>query len=312
MAAATKNPERIGRYLAAAQSAGERGARLTRQLLAFARKSRLDPQAADLSEIISNFAELLETSTDGRATVDLHLAAGLSRVAIDANQLEMALLNIVANARDAMNKGGSITITTRAMDLDGDAETHDLPAGEYVAVEVKDKGEGMTPDVAERAMEPFFTTKGINKGTGLGLAMASGFTRQSGGRLEIESEVGIGTTVRMMFPSQIGEPVRPEEREMHIPAGAVIEEGYVPHILLVEDNEEVATVAREVLENAGYAVLPAATGDEALRLFDATHHATRIDLLFTDLMMPGTLDGLALADAVTERDPSVSILLTTG
>ncbi|WP_312489493.1 PAS domain-containing protein [Sphingomonas sp.] len=312
LAAASRNPEKIGRYLTAAQSAGERGAKLTRQLLAFARKSRLDPRTADLSEVVANFAELLESATDGRAVVVLDLAADLPRVAIDANQLEMALLNIVTNARDAMDKGGDITVVTCAVTLDGVDEAHDLPAGDYVAVEVIDEGEGMSPHVAERAVEPFFTTKGVNKGTGLGLAMASGFARQSGGRLEIESEMGAGTTVRLLFPAQVGAPASAEERALHTPAQALVQEGYVPRILVVEDNEDVAKVACEVLENAGYAILFASNGDEALRLFDATHHDSRIDLLFTDLMMPGSLDGLALADAVAERDASVSILLTTG
>jgi len=307
---AARDPERIKRYVAAAQSAAERGAKLTRQLLAFARKTRLEPRAVDLAQLVSEFSDLIESAVAGQVELHLSLRRGLSHVVVDPDQLEMALLNIVNNARDAMPGGGLVTIATvpARVEEDGDG---DLPAGDYVALEVRDDGQGMSPDVIERAIEPFFTTKGVGKGTGLGLAMASGFVRQSGGRLEIESEPGQGTTIRMLFPV-----MQPEkhvaETAPHVPAAALPQTGDAQHILVVEDHDEVLAIAREILEGAGYRVTTAMSGEEALGVFERTHGETRIDLLFTDLVMPGGMNGLMLADAVGERDASVSVLMTTG
>jgi len=316
--AAAKDPERIKRYVAAAQSAAERGAKLTRQLLAFARKTRLEPRAVDLAQLVSEFSELIESAVNSQVELHLSLRRGLSHVVVDPDQLEMALLNIVNNARDASPRGGLVTIATVPAQVeaenqgDPDARTDDLPAGDYVALEVRDEGAGMSPDVIERATEPFFTTKGVGKGTGLGLAMASGFVRQSGGRLEIDSEPGRGTTIRMLFPVMQSELPAPTTAP-HVPAAAALpDNGDAQHILVVEDHHEVLAIAREILEGAGYRVSTAMSGEEALRLFEATHQACRIDLLFTDLVMPGGMNGLMLADAVGERDGSVSVLMTTG
>jgi CheY-like chemotaxis protein len=180
-------------------------------------------------------------------------------------------------------------------------------------LQVQDEGHGMAPDVVERATEPFFTTKGVGKGTGLGLAMASGFVRQSGGRLEIESAPGKGTAIRMLFPVARSDcPATPAPAPGHVPAVAALQGVGGQHILVVEDNDEVLAIAREILESSGYKVSTAISGEKALRYFEATHADDRIDLLFTDLVMPGGMNGLMLADAVCERDPSVSILMTTG
>ncbi|WP_294392611.1 histidine kinase famiy protein [uncultured Sphingomonas sp.] len=312
---ATNDPVRIKRYVAAAQSAAERGAKLTRQLLAFARKTRLEPRPLDLTQLVTEFCELIESAVNKQVDIHLSLRRGLRHVVIDPDQLEMALLNIVNNACDAMPDGGVVTILTKPVRLEGEGEAHELPPGDYVALEVEDQGQGMPAAVLERATEPFFTTKGTGKGTGLGLAMASGFVRQSGGRLEIDSTPGKGTTIRMLFPAlQPEQPVedRSIDAKPHVPAMAVIDEREPQHILVVEDHEEVLVVAREILESAGYRVSTALNGEEALRFFEATHGEARIDLLFTDLVMPGGMNGLALADAICERDPSVSILMTTG
>lgn len=311
LVATAKDPERLQRYVAAAQSAAERGAKLTRQLLAFARKTRLEPRAIDLSQLVSEFTELMESAVSKQVQLHLSLRRGLPYVVIDADQLEMALLNIVNNARDAMPDGGLVTISTMPLRLSADAAAHDLAAGDYVVLEVRDEGSGMTPDVAERAVEPFFTTKGVGKGTGLGLAMASGFVRQSGGRLEIDSRPGEGTAIRMLFPVMRADE-QPERTAPRTTSAPPLAEGEVHHILAVEDNEEVLSIAREILEGAGYRVSTALSAEEGLAVFERTHAHDHIDLLFTDLVMPGGMNGLALADAVHERDPAVSILMTTG
>ncbi|MEH3120630.1 MAG: histidine kinase famiy protein [Sphingomonas phyllosphaerae] len=307
----TKDPERVKRYVAAAQSAAERGAKLTRQLLAFARKTRLEPRPLNLTHLVSEFSELIESSVNKQVDIHLSLRRGLQHVVVDPDQLEMALLNIVNNARDAMPNGGLVTISTLPRHLNGDAAAHDLPSGDYVVLQVEDNGEGMSPEVLERATEPFFTTKGTGKGTGLGLAMASGFVRQSGGRLEIESTPGKGTLVRMLFP--VIQPDRHTDNDQAESEAATSapREG-AEHILVVEDNDEVLAIAREILESAGYRVSTAISAEAGLKVFDAVHPKDRFDLLFTDLVMPGGMNGLMLADAIVERDAAVSVLMTTG
>ncbi|MFK3891042.1 histidine kinase famiy protein [Sphingomonas sp. NPDC079357] len=307
----TKDPERVKRYVAAAQSAAERGAKLTRQLLAFARKTRLEPRPLNLTHLVSEFSELIESSVNKQVDIHLSLRRGLQHVVVDPDQLEMALLNIVNNARDAMPNGGLVTISTLPRHLNGDAAAHDLPSGDYVVLQVEDNGEGMSPEVVERATEPFFTTKGTGKGTGLGLAMASGFVRQSGGRLEIESTPGTGTIVRMLFP--VMQPERkPVTEQAEAEAATSAPRDGAEHILVVEDNDEVLAIAREILESAGYRVSTAISAEAGLKVFEAVHPKDRFDLLFTDLVMPGGMNGLMLADAIVERDAAVSVLMTTG
>lgn len=302
--------ERSIRYVEAARSAAERGAKLTRQLLAFARKTRLEPQVVDISALITAFGEIIETTLGSQVDLQLSLRRRLPAVLLDADNFEMALLNIVINARDAMPKGGLVTITTSALHLNGDAEARNLPSGDYVAVEVRDEGEGMPAYVVERATEPFFTTKGVGKGTGLGLAMAHGFVQQSRGRLEIDSVPGQGTTIRMLFPiSRDGLKVAPI-------AGAAVaatSNGQAPaseHILIVEDNLEVLELAREILAGLGYQVTTATSGDEGLSVFEQSPEA--FDLLFSDLVMPGGMNGISLAAEVQRRRPDLPVLLTTG
>lgn len=311
LVAATSDPDRRQRYVAAAQAAAERGAKLTGQLLAFARKTRLEPRALDLTRLVSEFTELLESAVNRQVELHLSLRRGLPAVVVDPDQLEMALLNIVTNARDAMPNGGLVTIATLPVRRAED-ESKSLPAGDYIALEVRDEGQGMRPEIVERATEPFFTTKGVGKGTGLGLAMASGFARQSGGQLEIESEPDRGTVVRMLFPVMSDADVAP------VPAASApaptpdAVPGDAAHVLIVEDNAEVLTLAREILESAGYRVTTAISGEDGMRVFEEVHPARRIDLLFTDLVMPGGMNGLMLADAVMAHDAAVSILMTTG
>lgn len=305
--------DRAKRYIDNARSAADRGAKLTRQLLAFARKTRLTPKATDLSQLVTNFIDVIESSLGSQVELQLNLRRRLPRVMIDPEQLEMALLNILMNARDAMAGGGVVTLTTRQLKLNGDAAARQLAEGDYVALEVSDEGEGMSPEVIERATEPFFTTKTQGKGTGLGLAMASGFVQQSRGRLEIESTPGEGSVIRMLFPvARDAADEQPQGRPEHLQHAIVeAQSTNAEHLLVVEDSAEVLELAVEILTAAGYRVTTAESGEAALRLFEKSQPGT-FDLLFTDLVMPGGINGLMLADEVTGADPAIGVLLTTG
>ncbi|MFT8243731.1 histidine kinase famiy protein [Roseomonas sp. BN140053] len=300
--------DRLLRYLGNAAAAAERGAKLTRQLLAFARKTRLEPRVVDLNALIHEFGEMLESTAGSQVALQVNLRRRLPAIQVDPVHLEMSLLNVLINARDAMTRGGNITVSTGTAVL----EPGLLPGGRYVSLSVTDDGEGMPPHVLERATEPFFTTKPTGKGTGLGLAMAQGFVQQSLGRLEIESEPGRGTTVRMLFPAVDGAEA-PNHASASQPAEGREGEprGRAETILVVEDNDDVLAITREHLETLGYRVLTATGGSEALEVLESRGEQG-IDLLFTDLVMPGGMNGLVLAEAVRQRLPGVPILLTTG
>jgi CheY-like chemotaxis protein len=304
------------RYYQAAATAAERGAKLTRQLLAFARRTRLDPKATNLSDLIHGFAELLETSVGEKARLHLSLQRRLPAVRVDSTHLEMALLNIIVNARDASPAGGDITVTTRDVHLNGDAASKHLESGEYVMLCVTDHGRGMPPHVSARATEPFFTTKAAGQGTGLGLAMAHGFVEQSRGRLEIDSELGKGTTIRMYFP------VHTDREEAEAQAG-LQPQGFKPQpvdnstapplILVVDDSREITDLAQEALTEIGYRVVVASSAEEALKRFEEARHAKDpFRLVFTDVLMPGGDNGIVLAERIRSRDPETPVLLTTG
>jgi CheY-like chemotaxis protein len=246
-------------------------------------------------------------------TVELHLSLrrNLPKAVLDPEQFEMAILNIAMNARDAMPAGGVVELVTGKLHLNGDAAARGLTSGDYISVEVRDTGEGMPTHVVERATEPFFTTKGTGKGTGLGLAMASGFVQQSRGRLEIDSEIGRGTTVRMLFP--VAAAGREQIEATQRVALLATPDEHVPteHVLVVEDSPDVLALSREILEEVGYRVTAAETGEAALALFKKLPPQS-IDLLFTDLVMPGGINGIVLADAICKIDPELPVLMTTG
>ena len=303
------------RYVAAATTAADRGSKLTHQLLAFARRGRLEPKGLDLSELVNSVAELLEASAGTKVTLHLNLQRRLPLVKVDATHLEMALLNTIVNARDASPGGRTITVTTKEVHLSSDAAARHLEPGDYVLLCVTDQGTGMAPHVLARATEPFFTTKPRGEGTGLGLAMAHGFVQQSGGRLEIESKVGQGTTIRMLFP-------RFEAKAVGAPQVAA-SSGYQAHpldvstapplILVVDDNQEAAAMAGEALADIGYRVVIAHSAEEALTRFDeARSSGDGFKLVFSDVIMPGGANGIVLAEEVGRRDPGVPVLLTTG
>ena len=303
--------EGLRRYADNAALAAERGAKLTKQLLAFARKTMLDPKPTSLNDLVVEFGDMLESTAGGQVELQFNLKRRVPPCLVDRVHLEMALLNVLINARDAMPKGGAVTISTSAMRLeDGDARQHSLPPGEYAVLSVTDEGEGMPAHVLERATEPFFTTKPQGKGTGLGLAMVQGFVQQSLGRLEVESELGRGTTIRMIFPVAVEGAVPVQKSAAEIAPSREDPRGSAETILVVEDNDDVLALAREHLSGLGYRVLVAGSGDEGLRVFE--REGDKIDLVFTDIVMPGGVNGVVLAREVGERRPEVPVLLTTG
>ena len=295
-----------GEPIRRAQRAAMKAGRLTQQLLTFARKQRLEPRRINLNSLLVEFSELLVRTLGDQVELHLDLKPGLPYCTLDPTHLEMALLNVLINSRDAMPQGGQVSVATSL--LRGDKRIGEGEAsGAHVVICVTDQGEGMTPEVMRRATEPFFTTKG--PGTGLGLAMVHGFVQQSRGRLEIDSTPGEGTTVRMIFPVADGVAEMPGVADASAPAAEEEAETDKPCILVVEDNEDVRELAESMLDAAGYAVISAPSGERALELLDGDD---RIDLLFTDVIMPGGMNGLQLAERVRERRPETPILITTG
>ncbi len=298
------NPRMSGDAIARAQKAAMKGGALTQQLLTFARKQRLEPRRISLNALVVEFSEILVRTLGEHLELQLDLRPGLPASMLDPTHLEMALLNVLINARDAMPRGGSVTVGTSLLTDPDHCARLDLAPGTHVVLCVVDKGEGMPAEVLRRATEPFFTTKG--PGTGLGLAMVHGFVQQSRGRLEIDSETGKGTTVRMIFPVA-------DHAEMGPAAAgggdaAQMTQG-LGTILLVEDNDDVRELGQTMLEGNGYTVHAVPSGEAALEVLDKE---SDIALLFTDVIMPGGMNGLQLAEQVRRRWPALPILLTTG
>jgi signal transduction histidine kinase/CheY-like chemotaxis protein len=293
-------------HLASIDRAGQRAATLTHRLLAFSRRQPLAPRTLDLNRLTSGMSELLNRTLGEATVIETVLGARLWLTRVDPNQLENALLNLVINARDAMQRGGKLTIETANLYLDEDyaATDPEVPPGQYVMLAVTDTGTGMTEDVRVKAFEPFFTTKPMGRGSGLGLSMVYGFARQSGGHVRIYSELGQGTTVKLYLPRWFGEEDQPPiERG----AGQQLRAEGQETILVVEDDGEVRAFAARVLRELGYHVLEANNADEAL----VTVREQPIDLLFTDLGLPGT-DGRQLADLARQLRPTLKVLFTTG
>jgi signal transduction histidine kinase len=286
-----------------------RAARLTERLLAFARQQPLEPKAVDANRLVSGICELLRRMVGETIAFETVLAAGLWVTQADLNQLENAILNLVVNARDAMPNGGQVTIETANSHLD-DAYVRKLSepvkAGQYVMISVSDTGAGMDRATLERALEPFFTTKGVGKGTGLGLSQVYGFVRQSSGHLAIYSEVGEGTSVKIYLPRHHGEADVVEK-----PGGSTdgVKSLGAETILVVEDDEALRLYTVEILSDLGYSVLAAANGAAALDIIGRGHD---IDLLFTDIVMPGGMNGRQLAEEAKKQRPNLKVLYTTG
>ncbi|MET4348177.1 PAS domain S-box protein [Bradyrhizobium sp. RT9a] len=282
-----------------------RGSKLASQLLAFARRQPLEPRVVNAGRLIKNMDEMLRRALGGEIEVETVVAGGLWNSLIDPDQLENAVLNLAINARDAMNGEGRLTIEASNAFLDDEyVRQHDeLSAGQYVMIAVTDTGTGIPPDILERVYEPFFTTKAEDKGTGLGLAMVYGFLKQSGGHVKIYSEVGAGTTVKLYFPREMAS----EDTLVGAPTGEV--QGGEETVLVVEDDDEVREVAVSMLTELGYRVVKARDAASALVVVDS---GIPIDLIFTDVMMPGSLRSPDFARKAKERLPNVAVLFTSG
>lgn len=286
-------------------TAAERGAELTNRLLAFARRQPLNPQPTDINTLVASMDDLLHRTLGGQISVELHCADDLWNAMVDKPQLESALLNLSINARDAMPLGGKLTFTTANIVLDpSDVDQGaDAMPGDYVMISVSDTGSGMTPEVLKRAFDPFFTTKDVGKGSGLGLSMVFGFIKQSKGHIKIVSKVGRGTTVKLYVPkSSAAADVRGRD------AASVIHGGS-ERILYVEDNELVRDHVTAQLITLGYDVVVANDGPEAISLLK---NVDGFDLLFTDIIMPGGLNGRELADKAKQFHPDLAVLFTSG
>jgi PAS domain S-box-containing protein len=289
----------------AALNASLRGAELTRQLLAFSRKQSLQRQTVHPNELVTRTVAMLKRAIAGDIELRTDLHSGLWLSDIDPSQLESAITNLVVNARDAMPKGGTITIETENVTLDEvyAAANQEVASGDYAMIAVSDNGSGIPADVLARVFEPFFTTKEVGKGTGLGLSMVYGFMKQSGGHVKIYSEMGHGTIVRLYLPRSVGQSVAASASvENEVPTAAH------ERILIVEDDDAVRRAATQQLKELGYTVFEAPNGRAALDILQREN----IDLLFTDMTMPGGLSGPDLARTATAKDPALKVLLTSG
>jgi PAS domain S-box-containing protein len=296
----------VERYIDLAQGSTRRAAALTQRLLAFSRRQMLDPKPTDLNRLIGGMEDLIRRTVGPSIEVEVVGAAGLWLTQVDPSQLENALLNLAINARDAMPGGGRITVETANKWMDQRAaKERELTQGQYVSLCVTDTGTGMTPEVISRAFDPFYTTKPLGHGTGLGLSMIHGFVRQSGGQVRIYSEVGAGTTMCLYLPRYMGDLEAAEAPD----AESSIEAGHGETILVIDDEEPVRMLITEVLEAAGYRVLTAPDGASGLKILQSD---VRIDLLVTDVGLPGGINGRQVADAARTTRPALKVLFVTG
>ena len=282
------------RAISAIEIATKRGATLTSQLLTFARRQSVNPQAIKVAERIEAIRQVLDTGVGSSVKLALDLGRDLWPITVDVAELETALINLAINARDAMPLGGTITVAARNVADDPSM------GGDFVAISVADTGEGIAPDVLDRIFDPFFTTKPVGKGTGLGLSQVHGFAHQAGGTVRVESELGKGTRIAILLPRDHAGTVADKSGPAEVGGSGTV--------LLVEDNPEVASVSACLLEQLGYTVRRVSDAEAALRAIECND----IDLVFSDIVMPGRIDGLNLARILREKRPDLPILLATG
>jgi PAS domain S-box-containing protein len=289
-------------------AAGERGAELTQRLLAFSRRQTLKPSQIDCNQLVDKMGRLLRRTLREDIDIATTLESELKSAFADPAQLESAVLNLALNAQDAMPSGGRITVSTANASLDEQyRSTHpEVPTGDYIMVAVTDDGDGMPPEVLARAFEPFFTTKEVGKGSGLGLSMVYGFVKQSNGHVAIYSEVGLGTTVRIYLPVARGD-------DSHEAAPTAAEEPLAPGgqetVLVAEDDAFVRDHAVSIIKGLGYQVIASVDGDDAMRCLAS---GAPVDLLFTDVVMPGSINGIDLVERAQQLRPGLKVLLTSG
>jgi CheY-like chemotaxis protein len=287
--------------------AAERGADLTQRLLAFARKQPLQPREVDVNSLVIEASNLLRPTLGEQVEVQIMLSGNTARALIDPSQLTNAILNLALNARDSMPDGGKLTIETSNVILDDSyAGIHsEVTAGPYVLIAVTDSGHGIPAGILDNVFEPFFTTKDVGKGSGLGLSMVYGFVKQSNGHIKIYSEDGHGTTVRIYLPQATGlaQPITDESAST-----SILQRGDET-VLVVEDDDLVRTFVVGQIQSLGYVTLAAVNADAALVVINS---AQTIDLLFTDMIMPGSMNGRQLSDAALRRRPSLKVLFTSG
>jgi CheY-like chemotaxis protein len=284
----------------------DRGAALTRSLLAFSRQQPLVPVETDLNVIVTDMTEIMKRTLGETIEIELICAPALWRCEVDPGQLQNALLNLALNARDAMSGGGRLIVETSNARLDSDYATlhPDVTPGEFVMLAVSDTGIGMPAEVLERVFEPFFTTKDTGKGSGLGLSMVYGFVNQSGGHINIYSEVGRGTTARIYLPRKlVSSDSAPKQPEIAAP------ESGSEAILLVEDNQDLRAITQLQLERLGYTVLGAGNAEDGLAILDKS---PKIDLLLTDIVLPSGVDGIQLAKRATAQRSALKVIFMTG
>jgi PAS domain S-box-containing protein len=298
-------PAEAERFLKAALDSANRAAALTHRLQAFSRRQTLDPRPTDANRLIAGMEELITRTVGPNVSVEVVGAAGLWPVRVDPSQLENSLLNLCINARDAMPEGGKLTIETANKWLDDrTARERDMPPGQYVSLCVSDSGTGMTPEVIARAFDPFFTTKPLGRGTGLGLSMIYGFVRQSGGQVRIYSEVGKGTTMCLYFPRYLG-----TVEDTPDALSEIVERRFGETVLVVDDEPTVRMLIAEVLGESYYNILEAGDGPSALKILETN---TRIDLMITDVGLPGGMNGRQVADAARVLRGDLKVLFITG
>ncbi len=295
------------RYFMAAQGAVRRASALTHRLLAFSRRQTLDPKPTNVNRLLADIEELVRRTMGPGIAVEVVGASGLWSTLVDPNQLENAVLNLCINGRDAMPDGGRLTIETSNKWIDERAaRKHDLPVGQYVAICVTDTGTGMTPEVIAKAFDPFFTTKPLGEGTGLGLSMVYGFARQSNGQIRIYSEVGEGTTMCIYLPRHADDAVTEDEPVL---TGGTEAAGDGEVVLVIDDEPTIRMLIGEVLAESGYAVIEAPDGPAGLKVLESN---ARVDLLITDVGLPGGMNGRQVADTARASRPNLKVLFITG
>jgi PAS domain S-box-containing protein len=298
------SPERRERYIDAISDTADRAAKLTGQLLAFARRQALQPEVIDVGQSLRVIADMLGTLTGSRIVIGIDLPEASCFTNVDPSQLDTALVNMAVNARDAMQGAGRIEIAVRSTDRIPAVRSHPAVAGRYVAIAMRDTGSGIEPDKLERIFEPFFTTKDVGQGTGLGLSQVFGFAKQSGGDITVESDVGHGTVFTLYLPQ-----VEQGAQATIDPFGEGVTDGHGTCVLVVEDNAEVGTFTTQSLAELGYKTVWTADAQEALAELAAD--ATRFDIVFSDVVMPG-MNGIELGKVIRDRYPTLPVVLTSG